>query len=183
MEQIFATSIFKIVVVVIALITLSFIILARYRDEDEARGAGQFIVVVIVGAFAFLNVASFVACVFILGVIFYAMCKAFKRAKAKYRIREKEEIFSRESKKINQTDDFREYHRLAELYEKGIGTEMSWKQAAIYYRKAAELGDANEKREFGKHFEKGDHIAREVDLEEAQRWYDAADKWERENRS
>ena len=126
-----------------------------------------------------MGVCIGIALLFLLVYILVSIVKYINESMQKKTIRIKEnKLFDKQLETTIVGNDFREYHKLAEMYEKGIGTDISLRQALIYYRKAAELGDAKEKRAFGKRFEKGDHIAREIDMEEAQRWYDAADKWE-----
>lgn len=118
----------------------------------------------------------------IIGLILFAIKRCIESVKTSLNIIQKERRFKRTKRKADNGANFQTYYELARQYEKGTGVKRSLKQAEKWYRKAAECGDAEMKREFGRRFEKGDHIARNVDMEEAQRWYTAAEKWEKEHK-
>lgn len=119
--------------------------------------------------------------ILVLGILIVFLIRCFDKFIDYMIKKDKEDNFRRTKKEAEKGADSYTYYELAEIYEKGKGVKRSLKQAEKWYRKAAECGNAKMKREFGKRFEKGDHIARNVDMEEAQRWYAAADKWEKEH--
>lgn len=70
--------------------------------------------------------------------------------------------------KANDNDPVAQNH-LGEIYERGLGTEQDYQQAATWYRRAAEQGNSAAQFNLGKLYELG--LGIEKNMAEALRWY------------
>lgn len=169
---------------VISIIAVITFVYTDGKDDKEDIGCliwlvlGIGVIIYIIGKDTWFVSAVYIV---IIGLILFVIKRCIENIKTSLNMIQKERRFKRTKRKADNGANSNTYYELARQYEKGDGVKRSLKQAEKWYRKAAECGNAKMKREFGKRFEKGDHIARYIDMEEAQRWYDDADKWEKEH--